>query len=282
MRHAPSRAPGWLIVNYANGARWSSSPLSNLTRKALIHTVGVLGAGKAALHFTLGSCFRHNLGDPEARAVTHSISTMPGVVSDNLPAALLVGAPGSGKHALIQALAGPSEKHHRLPYALCLDNKYYMAAVALHAGSARQTNDLADYEGVVLVFDASDEASFRAVAAWHGLHAEASADAGVRLVVATKADMLKPGGAREPWLAAAQDWCNEQMYEYVETAAAVPQVDQHLEADGEAQGVSRVRAALEVSAHGALHGHRCAGPGSATPVKRACGVLACPVCGCAV
>jgi len=172
---------------------------------------------------------------------------MPGPVTSALPGAHFVGARGSGKFLLIRGLIGGHQvdKDHASPYCLVLDTKYYTAGVACTAALPRPA-DLGACEALVLVFDATCEASFTAVASWHAQHEEQTADAGVRLAVATKLDLVKPGAPREPWLQAVQEWCSEQLFEYVETAAAAPQLDQLLELDGDRQGVARVLEALQV------------------------------------
>lgn len=163
-----------------------------------------------------------------------------------LPHAVLVGAPSTGKHRLIQSLTGSADKTQGSSYPLSLDTKYYTAEVAVRAASARHSLDLASCEALVLVFDASSEASFQAIKSWNAVND--SSDLDVRLVVATKVDLLHDasrGIARQRWLTEAMEWCSEQMFEYIETAAAQAQLDSTLQLDEEQQGVARVLAALQ-------------------------------------
>jgi len=82
---------------------------------------------------------------------------------------------------------------------------------------------------VVLVFDATRQDSLALVQQWA---ATSRADAAeVRLLAANKVDRLveqpapanggappapPPAPRRSPWLVAAQAWCSEHLYEYVE------------------------------------------------------------------
>ena len=85
-------------------------------------------------------------------------------------------------------------------------------------------------EALVLVFDASSEASLHEVQRW--LAADAADAAEVRLVVANKVDRLadalaangSAGAAsaalqRSAWLTGAQAWCSEHLFEYIEARA---------------------------------------------------------------
>ena len=85
-------------------------------------------------------------------------------------------------------------------------------------------------EALVLVFDASSEASLLQVQRWAARGAADAAE--VRLVVANKVDRLveaptangSAGGTpaalqRSAWLSGAQAWCSEHHFEYIEARA---------------------------------------------------------------
>ena len=84
-------------------------------------------------------------------------------------------------------------------------------------------------EAVVLVFDATSEASLAEVQRWAAASALQAAE--IRLMVANKVDRLMKGPhadssvessptalKRSSRLAAAQAWCSEHLYEYIEVS----------------------------------------------------------------
>lgn len=87
-------------------------------------------------------------------------------------------------------------------------------------------------EAVVLVFDATSEASLAEVQRWAAASALQAAE--IRLMVANKVDRLMKGPhadgsiegsptalKRSSRLAAAQAWCSEHLYEYIEVSGLV-------------------------------------------------------------
>lgn len=168
-----------------------------------------------------------------------------------LPVTLLVGSPGTGRRTLVAALCQQSE-----PAAVLLQEaqgladalwpirtKYYSASTLLSL-HALNISPPPDTEAVLLVIScALGEDSLAAVQQWAGQHD--IEDAGVRLMVATHADLLpmlasEPGHAdvqpsadnsslaagmqrsRPAWLEAAMQWCSEHCWEYIEVCCSDP------------------------------------------------------------
>jgi hypothetical protein len=185
---------------------------------------------------------------------------MEGTATD--PACLIVGAPDVGKFTLIRALQQSPEPKAPSPadYTLRLDTKYYTADAAVRACSTQQQQLHADaweqLQALVLVFDASREASFTSVRSWADARDTGSIE--VKLLVANKVDTLQQqsptasstaagaaAACRTQWLQDAMSWCVDEGFEYIEAAAGKPAVDAALQLDGEPQGVARVLAALQ-------------------------------------
>ncbi len=176
---------------------------------------------------------------------------------------LVVGDSAVAKHQLLAAIgASPASEQSGTGTAaadalLQLDTKYYTAdadvelrhideCASLHLGDGA-------YEAVLLVFDASRQPSFEAVQAWFEGAGGAAADLPIRLAVATGLHRLprRPDGhADKPlWLAEAEEWCAEQLMEFVEVgeeAAGEAEAAAEAARGGEgATGAARVREALE-------------------------------------
>jgi hypothetical protein len=187
---------------------------------------------------------------------------MEGTAPD--PACLIVGAPGVGKFTLIRALQLSPELKAPSPadYTVKLDTKYYTADVAVRALTTQQQEkqqqlhaDAWEHlQALVLVFDASSEASFTSVCSWAETRDTDSIE--VKLLVANKGDTLQQqstsstaagaaAASRTQWLQDVMSWCVDQGFEYIEAAAGNPAVDAALQLDGEQQGVARVLAALQ-------------------------------------
>jgi hypothetical protein len=177
------------------------------------------------------------------------------------PACLFAGAPDVGKFTLIRSLQlTPEPKSPSTPsYNLRLDTKYYTADVSVRSVTIQQQDQQQQLpadaweqlQALVLVFDASNQASFAGVQSWATARNTDSIE--VKLLVANKADTLQQataasstaGSCRPQWLQDAMSWCVDEGFEYVEAAAGKPTVDAALQLDGEQQGVARVLAALQ-------------------------------------
>ncbi|KAF6259837.1 alpha and gamma adaptin binding protein p34-domain-containing protein [Scenedesmus sp. NREL 46B-D3] len=194
----------------------------------------------------------------------HHQHDMEGTAPD--PACLFVGPPEVGKVTLIRALQSSAEPKAPSPadYTLRLDTKYYTADVLVRALGTHQQDKQQQLpahaweqlQALVLVFDASSEASFVSARSWADARETDSIE--VKLLVANKADRLQQqstrassaaagaaGSCRAPWLHDAVSWCVDKGFEYVEAAAGKPAVDAALHLEGEQQGVVRVLAALQ-------------------------------------
>ena len=138
------------------------------------------------------------------------------MAAEPLPVIALLGDRQVGKETLLQRIT--STQACSTSGVWDIDTKYYTARASL--ATANNPEDgrrlAAACEALVLVFDASQEASFQAVRDWESqLEAEC---AEVRLCIANKAEKLatSTGGIRAPWLQAAAQWCADHLYEYVE------------------------------------------------------------------
>jgi hypothetical protein len=178
-------------------------------------------------------------------------STMAGM--DASPGRILVlGASGVGKHTVLGLIRErETVRQGETGHPWHLDTKYYTADVHLEVRHVDQCADLqldeSGYEALLLVFNAGQESSFHAVQRWYVAANGGEAELGVKLAVCTRADT--PATGRPSWLAAAEEWCTEQLVEFVETGAAEPTAaaaEQALaERSGEgATGVHRIREAL--------------------------------------
>ena len=103
---------------------------------------------------------------------------------------LILGPAGAGKQTLLTRLIHPSRPAAAGSSTLKLNNKYYSADVTIQACTLdiAQQRQLDAAEGVVLVFDATQQASFAAVQGWAEQNDPAAAE--VRLCVATKVHHL--------------------------------------------------------------------------------------------
>ena len=99
---------------------------------------------------------------------------------------LIVGPAGAGKQTLLARLIHPSRPAAAGGSTLKLNNKYYSADVPIQTCtlSAVQQRQIDAAEGIVLVFDATQQASFTAVQGWAEQNDPAAAE--VRLCIASK------------------------------------------------------------------------------------------------
>ncbi|KAI7844169.1 hypothetical protein COHA_002304 [Chlorella ohadii] len=175
---------------------------------------------------------------------------------------LLVGDSAVGKHQLLAAIgASPASEQSGSAAAVAadallrLDTKYYTADAHVELRHIDQCASLqlsdGAYETVLLVFDASRQPSFEAVQAWFEGAGGAAADLPIRLAVATGLHRLtrrSDGHVDKPlWLAEAEEWCAEQLMEFVEVGeeAAREETAEAARGGEGASGAARVREALE-------------------------------------
>lgn len=173
---------------------------------------------------------------------------------------LFVGAPQAGKYSLVSCLLSPAKtlsKQSESRQIWHLDTKYYTTAVIigrLHPAEQATEQALLS-QGLVLVFDATSEASFVAVSKWAASLPKSVGD--IRLCIANRVDQLprQPNTKaevvielqRSSWLKAAQLWCTDNQFEYVEASSADRKLDENLVWDEQQQGVCRIKQALEAN-----------------------------------
>ena len=178
-----------------------------------------------------------------------------------LPQVLIIGSEAVDKHGLAGRIIGrPLADTAALSAPWSIDNKYYRAEVELqlaHLEAAAPGAGGAE-EAVVMVFDAARPDTFAGLQRWWESAAEGGADPAVKLAVAVGPAAAAAeggtggaaaGGQQPAWLQGAQDWCAEQLIEYVEVggaaAASPPDEEEGGEGGhGEAEGVQRIVEAL--------------------------------------
>ena len=171
----------------------------------------------------------------------------------------IVGAPGVGKYTLVCRLVDPAQPHNKQSSAAQLwrlSTKYYTAEVQIkrHHPSVEAQRQADTSQGLVLVFDATSEATFLNASRWAEQLPDSAAE--IRLCVANKVDQLHhqqngvivhPSLHRSSWLQDAAIWCTEHQFEYIEASSTDSQLDSTLVYDEQLQGVSRLRSALEAN-----------------------------------
>ena len=173
---------------------------------------------------------------------------------------LFVGAPQAGKYSLVSCLLNPAKtlsKQSESSQIWHLDTKYYTTAVSisrLHPAEQATEQALLS-QGLVLVFDATSEASFVAVSKWAAKLPNSVGD--IRLCIANRVDQLPrqpntkaeavPELQRSSWLQAAQLWCTDNQFEYIEASSKDRKLDESLVWDEQQQGVCRIKQALEAN-----------------------------------
>ncbi|KAL4452361.1 hypothetical protein ABPG75_008023 [Micractinium tetrahymenae] len=183
---------------------------------------------------------------------------------------LLSGGSLVSAHSLLSAITHPSAppplSSGGSAHAWRLDNKYYTADVQFELRHVEQCEAvrLEDYEAVLLVFDAVHRPdSFTSLRRWW--EAAGGADLGVRLAVGLAAAAAGGGSSllgSPAWLAEAEEWCAEQLVEFVEVAAPTGP------AEGEgAPGLASVAAAAAAAPPGGGAGSTGSG-GEATGMDR--------------
>jgi hypothetical protein len=197
-----------------------------------------------------------------------------------MPEILVIGSPGVGKSTLIKAIltasSHPVATGSLVPWNI--GTKYYKAEVDFRevtlplidpsdaVGALQHQHLAASAEAVVLVFDASQQATYEAVRSWaqHADSAGALEGAQIRLAIAAKVDCLMeashshslagsdgaaPGSSssavkqrgqqveqRPSWLDSAMEWCCEYSMEYIEGCSAHAELDAGLLLDADVQG----------------------------------------------
>ena len=135
------------------------------------------------------------------------------------PSVLIVGSSGVGKKTLTLRITGSATDRETLALWR-IDTKYYTAHARIDSikctPNAIQNSTCPDCEALVLVVDAQREETYREVKEWL---AHQSISPEVMLFVTNKSELLRAADGsvnRQSWHEEAQDWCCQQLFEYIE------------------------------------------------------------------
>jgi hypothetical protein len=159
---------------------------------------------------------------------------------------VVVGHQHSASLQLLELLGAARTASGSELHTWSVDNKYYRASIPCHATStSTPADECQGCEAVVLVFDPRSQAAFKQVQAWWGAVEEQSAE--IQLVVAVFEDAAEylSTQPRQQWLQAAEDWCGEQMVEYVELCSSSPGAARVQGSEEGKQGLARLVEALQ-------------------------------------
>lgn len=138
-----------------------------------------------------------------------------------LPTVLIVGGATVGKKTLFSRITGSACDQTSVLWTI--DTKYYTARATLEILRCISTLDQSmsprDCEALILVFDANWEETYREVKGWLANHMMSPE---ITLLLANKAELLdssRSTAQRQPWHAEAQDWCCDQLFEYIEVTS---------------------------------------------------------------
>ena len=143
------------------------------------------------------------------------------LMASGAPTLTIAGAAGVGKKSIAARLLGLAhDQEINLPCTWHLDTKYYTADVQIEVHTVSHdepcsSTQVADSEALLLVFDATSEDSMLTVEKWmEGLDSSVPE---VCLMLANRIDLLANGSsASEGWHKQAQDWCCQNLFEYIE------------------------------------------------------------------
>ena len=142
-----------------------------------------------------------------------------------VPCVLVVGCAAVGKKTLISRITGSRSDQQVL---WTIDTKYYTAQAQILSVNIPPNNNhdssAQDCESLILIFDAQREETFRQAKEWL---IQQSVSPEITLLVANKSELLRgPDGAvqRQTWHEEAQDWCCEQLFEYIEVRSGFRKV----------------------------------------------------------
>lgn len=146
---------------------------------------------------------------------------------------------------LLALIGAQQQAHDSNLHIWSVENKYYTANIPCHATTLSAANDCTECEAMVMVFDPAKQETFKQVQTWYQKRNDYTEE--IRLVVAMYEDTQEymREGSRQQWLQAAEDWCTEQMIEYVELCSASPDSVRSPSSEEGAQGVARVVEALQ-------------------------------------
>ncbi len=137
----------------------------------------------------------------------------------SVPSILIVGSCGVGKKTLTSRITG-SAVDQEASDTWRIDTKYYTAHARIRSikciSDTIQDSTCPDCEALILLVDAQRVETYREVKEWLA-HQAVSPE--VTLFVANKSELLRsPDGSvlRQSWHEEAQDWCCQQLFEYIE------------------------------------------------------------------
>jgi hypothetical protein len=160
---------------------------------------------------------------------------------------LVVGHQHAASMQLLELLGAKQADAGSALHTWHVDNKYYRASIACRATStSTPAQQCQGCEAVVLVFDPRSQEAFQQLQAWWGGVEEQAAE--IQLVVALFEDAAEYLSAqpRQQWLQAAEEWCGEQMVEYVELCSSSPAAARGAQDASEGkQGLARLVEALQ-------------------------------------
>lgn len=137
----------------------------------------------------------------------------------SIPFILIVGSSGVGKKTLTSRITGSATDQETLA-SWRIDTKYYTAHARIKSikctSDTTQNNTCPDCEALILLVDAQREETYREVKEWLA-HQAISPE--IMLFVSNKSELLRsPNGSvqRQSWHEEAQDWCCQQLFEYIE------------------------------------------------------------------
>ena len=186
------------------------------------------------------------------------------MVAESAPVLVVVGESDGAGAALLSTLVhgarGGSEGANEAssddlegpgPHALRLDTKYYTVDVAATVHTLPDESSTGDGntpgvcpEAVVAVFDPTKDGSFAKITKW-GQARDPSWSPEIRLLVCRYPTKDALDAEASSSADKADDWAVENGYEAVAVIASGGAADETLELHGDAQGMRRVRAALE-------------------------------------
>ena len=141
-----------------------------------------------------------------------------------LPTLTIAGGPGVGKRSIAGRLLGLADAQQvSLPSTWHLDTRYYTAEVQIEVAAIShdepRSSQVADSEALLLVFDVTKEDSMHSLQRWvesfEGCLPE------VCLMLANRMDLAADSSASEGWHEQAQDWCCQNLFEYIEVRSHV-------------------------------------------------------------
>lgn len=142
-------------------------------------------------------------------------------MASGVPTLTIAGAAGVGKKSIAARLLGLAHGQEiSLPCTWQLDTKYYTADVQIEVAIVShdepcRSSQVADSEALLLVFDVTTEDSMDTIQKW--MESLDSNIPEVCLMLANRMDLLATGSsASEGWHEQAQDWCCQNLFEYIE------------------------------------------------------------------